>query len=169
MEIKLIKLDKDKYTLIYKEGDTSWEHNPELDGNLSLKNCQAIENGYDLMKLAEEYSHKYYDVKTTDWHCSYNGFFGGFQKALELLGDKKFSEEDVIYMIERSSKMNFTAKHLISNHKKTEWDVEIEMEEVYAPQSIVEIYPKNIIEIHSKNNNKPKLDADGCLILKRKV
>ena len=119
---------------------------------LSLKNCEAIENGYDLDDLAD-----WYGIETeikSGRKVNDEDFISGFETALQILGDKKFSEEDVIYMIERSNKMNFTAKHLISNHKKTEWDVEVEMDicgdKVYAVP-------------------EPALDEDGCLILKRKI
>lgn len=61
---------------------------------LSLKNCQAIANGYDLDELYEkvvnsDFSDKYED----DVH--YYSFIEGFQKALEILGDEKFSEVDI--------------------------------------------------------------------------
>jgi hypothetical protein len=69
---------------------------------LSLKNCQAIELGYDLDELANEK----YPIQNTGTMFMPNthevnnvfrqeGFKAGFQKALELMGDKKYSEEDV--------------------------------------------------------------------------
>jgi hypothetical protein len=143
---------------------------------LSLKNCQAIERGYDLMKLAEENSNKYYDIKTTDWHCNYNGFFSGFQKALELIGDKKFNEEDVrnifaktlenapsmeshTRMISdeqyRHSVMDELYDRITKSLQQTEWDVEIEMDAIPADRA-----PNGW-------DRFPKLDADGYLILKR--
>jgi hypothetical protein len=62
---------------------------------LSKQNCDEIFGVVNLMKLAEEHSHKYYDVKTTDWHSNYNGFFSGFLKATELNKDKLFTVEDM--------------------------------------------------------------------------
>ena len=128
---------------------TSW-YSPYQ--RLSKKNCEAIANGYDLDELVRKYMEQFKNPMLRNYMLG-ESYFEGFQKALEILGDKKFSEDDVIYMIERSNKMNFTAKHLISNHKKTEWLVEIEMDicgdKVYAVP-------------------EPALDADGCLILKRK-
>ena len=134
----------------------------ELDAErLSVKNCQAIFNGYDLDELSKEDADLRYNKLGQEdlWLTRVTGIQYGFQKALELLGDKKFSEDDVIYMIERSNNMNFTAKHLISNHKKTEWDVEIETIE-YG--------------LGNDENGRPifetryLLDGNDCLILKRK-
>lgn len=142
MEGKLVKLGKDDYILHVNNKPFAYK-------NLSLKNCQAIENGYDLMKLAEENSHKYYDVKTTDWHCNYNGFFSGFQKALEILGDKKFTKEDMgrimVYGYDKSTENEYLSRipfdEYIQSLQQTEWSVTFNPEEK---------------------------DADGCLILKRK-
>ena len=144
---------------------------------LSLKNCESIANGYDLMMLAEEDSNKYYDVKTTDWHCNYNGFFGGFQKALEIIGDKKFSEEDIRKALSAGLSIGYGRQFEIENKQieidnyiqslqKNEWDVEI-------------VYDK---DCYSSAGRCDKLtmvdciictpvtylkDVDGCLILRR--
>ena len=107
MEGKLIKTDgtyilsvneyKDE---IFAIADTNKVH--ELNKHkLSLKNCEAIENGYDLDELTQ-----------------------------------------------------------------TEWDVKIEME-----NSLTNGYknqPDNIIGFIAEYKSVPKLDEDGCLILKRK-
>ena len=103
--------------------------------NLSIKNCQSIERGYDLDELAKEYLfnnyQEKYTVKTNDEQFAViEGFLSGFQKALELM------------------------KHKLS--EETEWDVEIEMEKVPVKMPGVMVFTK-----------APKLDADGCLILKR--
>ena len=106
---------------------------------LSLKNCQAIERGYDLDELADE--------NTSD--CDASGcypedyFKQGFQKALEILGDKKFSDvnmEDAYYF--GSRKLRGEYLDFIKTFQQTEWDVTFNPEE---------------------------LDAEGRLILKRKL
>ena len=61
---------------------------------LSLKNCQAIENGYDLDELAREITDKEHLLATQYSKGFEKGIIVGFQKALELMGDKKFSEEE---------------------------------------------------------------------------
>jgi hypothetical protein len=164
MEGKLVKLGEDDYILHVNNKPFAYK-------NLSLKNCQAIENGYDLMKLAEENSHKYYDVKTTDWHCNYNGFFSGFQKALEILGDKKFTKEDMgrimVYGYDKSTENEYLSRipfdEYIQSLQQTEWDVIIEMEP-YHDGDFINDGKTHIIEAKLRY----RLDSDGCLILKRK-
>ena len=123
---------------------------------LSLKNCQAIERGYDLDELANR---EYLDGYDNTDLCRIT-FKDGFQKALELMGDKKFSEEDVISMIEKSRETGLTAQYLFLTKQQTEWEVEVEMETVLYSANM----PK---EGESRPPLRPKLDADGCLILKR--
>ena len=115
---------------------------------LSIKNCQAIENGYDLDELAMGYDL----YENINFVGQMRAFKAGFQKALEILGDKKFSEGDVI----KAHYQGFTDVPLyevIQSLQQTEWGVEIVMnicgDKVYAVPELV-------------------LDADGCLILKRK-
>ena len=145
MRAKLIKLNGE-YLL-----------NPSIVGSkLSLKNCQEIANGYDLENMADFYGAK--AKGSLDFKLGANkGFEDGFQKALEILGDKKFSEDDVKKAILLSMKYNDNA--VIKSLQQTEWDVEIvttkRMENGKSGLDVPII--------------KPKLDADGCLILKRKI
>ena len=126
---------------------------------LSLKNCQAIERGYDLDELADDFSRKFPNDSEP---IRYASFIIGFQKALEILGDKKFSEEDMkkAYLI-GCDKQTTSSYHVEKNIQslQTEWDCIVEMECCgnYDP-------PCNI---NCGYGPKPKLDADGCLILKR--
>ena len=114
---------------------------------LSLKNCQAIERGYDLDELYGEVD------ESIDYHeFDFTSFRLGFQKALELLGDKKFSEEDLRKAMDKvwdwckaekdtdfSTITELRNKH-IQSLQQTEWDVTF---------------------------NPNEKDSDGCLILKR--
>ena len=137
---------------------------------LSVKNCQAIFNGYDLDELAEDYAEG-----NNNYHTAENSFIDGFQKALEILGDKKFSEEDLVSFGKRCFYKGFEKSEnddancytafreeigeLIQSLQQTEFDVEIETIE-YG--------------LGNDENGRPVfetrniLDADGCLILKRK-
>ena len=137
---------------------------------LSLKNCQAIELGYDLMYLAKEYS-LFLSKDIGNISCA--SYHDGFQKALSILGDKKFSEEDLKFAYNRGSyddrlnnKKLFNADKYIQSLQQTEWDVEIVMEVV------PDFYSRSDEDGSIFTSNKkevPKLDADGCLILKRKI
>lgn len=146
---------------------------------LSLKNCQAIERGYDLDELAKTiFPDK---IFTTDEEHEIPvdgppyqwGFKVGFQKALELIGDKKFSEEDVKNIFAKTLEnapsteshtrmisdeqyryfiMNELYDRITKSLQPTEWDVEIEMD----------ICGDKVYEVP-----EPKLDENGCLILKK--
>ena len=133
---------------------------------LSLKNCQAIERGYDLDELA---SKEYLDGYDSTKFCRL-AFKDGFQKALELMGDKKFSEQDVFRMFTYGHALTNAIKlkaiedkpfgeifnDFIQSLQQTEWDVEVEMEWVQSTS------------ILGNPHQTPKLDAEGCLILKLK-
>ena len=135
---------------------------------LSKQNCDEIFGAVNLMKLAEEHSHKYYDVKTTDWHSNYNGFFSGFLKAIELNKDKLFTLEDILDVWELGAAEGLPLtkskkeKLLKSLQQPTEIGVEIEMENYvkYVSKSLETIFPTGGV--------RPKLDENGCLILKKK-
>ena len=173
-KMKLIKTVTDNYILVdatkefhgegYLLGTTTVSDAPRL----SLKNCQAIERGYDLDELAE----KHYDVHIKRGHTKEDSlqrkidFILGFQKALEILGDKKFTEgqvlnafyagwisKDKLYPEAQESYKGYLKRRVT---QQTEWDVEIEM--VPALSNNGNAYYGDI----------PKTDADGCLILKRK-
>ena len=121
-----------------------------FEHKLSLKNCQAIERGWDLDELLDNITPK---NGTTGNISERIGFVKGFQKALELMGDKKFSEEDMRKMYDIScDKIGLSLAHdqtennerflsHLRSIQQTEWEVTF---------------------------NPDELDADGCLILKRK-
>ena len=165
MEGKLIK-QEDKYYALYNTEGTfiSDVNGGSIANKLSLKNCQAIENGNDLDELAK----KHYDVHIKQGHTKEDSlqrkidFILGFQKALEILGNKKFTEVDVIAMIEKSRETGLSAEYLILTKQQTEWDVEIVMEED-CPFDYTSRCTQGRCDC-----KKPKCDSNGCLILKRK-
>lgn len=146
----------------------------DLTSKLSIKNCQAIERGWDLDELISESDTSHLALFTSDSHeLMYDeGFKAGFKKALEILGDKKFSEEDMNNTMNWIMNEYFefyeqptTARreHYIQSLQQTEWEVEIEME---RSQFIVDKSLRN--DIKNGFNYTTKLDKKGCLILKRK-
>ena len=143
---------------------------------LSVKNCQAIENGYDLYELAKENYHKFWSVVDESEMLNHTfGYVEGFQKALEILGDKKFNEEDVILIAEyirvaSQSTPSVRTKDLFNEYQslqQTEWDVEI----VMSKQEYTWTPPGEGFEDQTYRDWRevPKLDATGCLILKLKL
>lgn len=185
MKGKLIKVDTGWILMVDNKIYAS--HNDIL----SPKNCQAIERGYDLDELADIESDKALEIypehskslnqdevdriRTIVKGQTYIGFKKGFQKALELMGDKKFSEEDVVNIAEyvrvaSQSSPSVRTKDLFNEYQslqQTEWDVEIILNDIAV------IEEKNAQgEITYSNHHISafyKLDADGCLILKRVI
>ncbi|MCX6195573.1 MAG: hypothetical protein NTY55_02820 [Flavobacteriia bacterium] len=147
------------------------EHTVNYKHQLSLKNCEAIERGYDLDELADEFA------KTKSSHSTFQNthkrdFREGFQKALEILGDKKFSEDDVLKIVthvlnELVLVDGFDKKYLFPESiyqetttkckslQQTEWQVEVVMDRIPA-----DLAPGGWDVF-------PKLDAEGCIILKK--
>ena len=170
MKVKLYKTEKENYVLVdttkgtYDDGYMLGTSRESQYNKLSIKNCQSIERGYDLDELFDEV-----DESIDYQEFDFSSFKLGFKKALEILSDKKFSEEDMtkaIQIAKSSMGVDNDGEHCyssISNHeiiqslKQTEWEVEVEKENV----------------MHDYNGNislgaKFKLDAEGCLILKLK-
>lgn len=175
LEGKLIKHGH-SYALKIGEKLVAFAHpgdftNDNIIGELSLTNCQAIERGYDLDELAKR---EYLDGYDTTKLCR-TCFKDGFQKALEILGDKKFTEDDVRRAMTHALRQYHygalyacqdgnhpTIDNFIQSLQQTEWDVEIEME---GPL----VYPANLPRLgEERPTYRPKLDQNGCLILKRK-
>ena len=148
---------QDRWDLYAEDGSKIGSSVPNPMNKLSLKNCQAIENGYDLDELAVLSTKE--ETTIVGNQKMAQGFIKGFQKALEILGDKKFSEEDVKNVYLNSFKHEWFGD-CIKSLQKTEWDVEVVMECGEVKQC----------ECNSNENclnPQPKLDKDGCLILKR--
>ena len=150
---------------------------------LSPKNCQAIANGYDLGELALE-------AFELDLNCQgdCNNYYErlayklGMIKALEVNSDKRFTFKEMVDCWNKA--LNFqehkeTLGDYMQSLQQTEWDVEIEMgntpiwEDSDVQGHVVckkcgEWNESQIIPYNCKCVSKPKLDANGCLILKRK-
>ena len=141
---------------------------------LSRKNCQAIANGYDLDELVREACDITDPLRLDSQKYKQDpyfkiGFIKGFQKALSILGDKKFSEfldrekELGISDIKTIERIQWYYKTYFDKSQQTEWDVYVEMEAYYYEDFL------NDGETHILEEKfRPRLDVDGCLILKRK-
>ena len=160
MKAKLIK-EAGGYDLYRIDEDgkrVTFASTQDYKQKLSLKNCQAIECGYDLDELARDMTDKEHPLATQYSKGYKKGIVIGFQNALDLNNTKLYTLEDMINCWNKALTFQDNKETLgeyIQSLQQTEWDVEIEMEEVaigdkYTPEP------------------KPKLDADGCLILKLK-
>ena len=194
MAEKLKKVEKDYYTLYDSDGDIVASNNPKTPTTkkLSLKNCQAIANGYDLDELAcneigidiSVINHIDNKLETDSspstpiqeagsvgagLYHQVKGFEIGFQKALELNNTKLYTLEDMMNCWNKALTFQDHKKTLgeyIQSLQQTEWDVEIEMEDIFVKNN--EQYVDEVgIGNYSTHSKKPKLDAEGNLILKR--
>ena len=156
MKGKLIKRDNDFYSLIVDGLVMATSNGMIVDYKLSLKNCEAIERGYDLDELADEES-KLLPPTSTELEKLHLriGFVRGAETILEILGDKKFSEDDIYRAFEEGERQDRTGLYdIIRPTEQTEWDVEIETNQIPADRA------------PGGWDISPKLDSDGNLILK---
>ena len=144
---------------------------------ISLKNCESIKNGFDLDELAKT---KYGYDKTemfscVELDCKSEGFIEGAKTILELMGNKKFTEQDVRKAINEarfcsvtdefgSVRFHYEDDKIIQSIQQNEWEVEIEM----RSKDVDELRESGEGFLNNKNLYVPKLDSNGCLILKRK-
>jgi hypothetical protein len=175
MKAELVKR-QDRWDLYGEDGSKIASSAPNPMNKLSLNNCQAIANGYDLEELAtEKLSTRFNETDGYHKFVFVEAYKEGFQKAVEILGDKKFTKNDIlIAMICMQGQEVFyektfeetqeTRKLYIDNYiqslQQTEWDVSVEIEQLATFTSM----PK---EGEKRLSEKPKLDGNGCLILKR--
>ena len=162
MKVKLYKTEKENYVLVdptkgtYDDGYTLGTSRESQFNKLSIKNCETIERGYDLDELAYEFSWNY--QSDPNYGDTIHVFKEGFQKALELNKIKLYTLEDMMNCWNKALTFQ-DHKELFGYHiqslKQKEWDVEVVM--VPAMSNNGNVYYGDI----------PKLDENGCLILKR--
>ena len=179
MKGKLIKTDVNYLLEDDKGVVVASTSTKERINGLSKQNCDEIFGVVDVI-----------DVVYKQVRNGFDGVIDSFteafakeciNKAMELMGDKKFSEEDVKKVVEISRQGSLQENHngygvstgsifvldnlstndIIKSLKQTEWDVEI----------LEECLDKNCDGINKKGvcipGDKPKLDENGCLTLKR--
>jgi hypothetical protein len=191
MKAKLIKVDKGYYNLEDEKGNilgTSYQFNSSvgdvLKYKLSKQNCDELFGVVDVEKLALDEARKLNDDGR--WFPPSEEIMNdiifdeskliahGFNKAMELNKDKVFTLEDMFKAIELARKfkfgrdemdyttVNFTETNIIQSlQQPTEIEVDIEMEDVMYTANM----PK---EKEQRPPQRPKLDSEGCLILKKK-
>ena len=159
---ELVKRE-DHYGLYNEDGHKIASTLDGCNSKLSKENCEAVERGYDIEDLVDEKfkpsDKSIYGFNNWDFFIFEAGFKKGFEKAMEFKKDKLFTTEDVKRAMDVS--LNYEHKRdaksyqekidfLKSLQQKTEISVEIEMtEDWYSNFKLV-----------------PKLDSNGCLILK---
>jgi hypothetical protein len=170
MKAKLIKTDSNYYLYVDGKIIASTEY---VEGNQKLfkQNCDEIFGVVDVI-----------DVVYKQVRNGFDGVIDSFteafakeciNKAIELNKDKVFTLEDVrkAYMDGVSNGHNFgypaidhTDKYIQSLQQPTEIDVEIKMEPCFYDQSLGGF---STSYTEDKPKEQPKLDENGCLILKK--
>ncbi len=176
MEGKLIFDRDNQYTLIVNDNIFSSTNAFRIAENeywLCINNCEAIKRGYDLDELAKSVPHTCRNDE--DWYKCRAGFIEGFQKALELLSDKKFTEQDVKKIIHWSTldrDVRLSEEELFQSLQQNEWRVIIEMEKYGFCEGCRQAGMWHCAHADTCGNaielERPKLDSKGKLILKLK-
>jgi hypothetical protein len=148
---------------------------------LSKQNCDEIFGVVDVDKLADER----FDKSTAELEYRNWAFKVGFNKAMELNKDKLFTRDDVIsaivhhtYLLHNDGKgyedgddnddrIDYVIAAL--KQKPTEIEVEIEMKKVVDETKVIGAVKgvKGSGDKITTYKSVPKLDENGCLILKR--
>jgi hypothetical protein len=133
---------------------------------LTKQNCDEIFGAVDVDKLAEDFA-KCHSIYPTAQDDTEYGFKNGFNKAMEMNKDKVFTEEDMRkayfdgYNDKEENRYFNPSKSL---QQPIEIDVEIKMEPCFYDQSLGGF---STSYTEDKPKEQPKLDKDGCLILKK--
>jgi len=158
MKAKLSKLSDGNYLL---QLNNPKEYQRDLQP-LSKQNCDEIFGIFDVEKLAEDFAKNHSIYPTAQDDTEY-GFKHGFNKALELNKAKEFTLEQVIEAMSLYKRNEFAMSKVLSIVLEQPKEVAVE----------IEMKLMNIDEIREQgkgflngNTMKPKLDENGCLILK---
>ena len=146
-------------------------------GKLSKQNCDELFRVTDVEKLAEE---EIPNDGFADTALMQKGFIKGFNKAMELMKDKQFTEEDMrtamTYGVVQEG-TGFEDIHSVDDLfnlilRKVSQPAEIEVEIVMELHPVnhasgLELTGNEFMDFAILENYKPKLDSTGCLILKK--
>jgi hypothetical protein len=166
MKAKLFKKDND-YCLYNELGETiaaSWAN--VTGKKLSQSNCDEIFGAIDVEKLADDSSQEFL-IKPIESPIFTFGYEEGFEKAMELNKDKVFTLEDMKKGIDMCIELMNNKGSEFRTHKQTiiqslQQPTEIEVEVV------METISDGLDEMAQPQYAKvPKLDSEGCLILRK--
>jgi hypothetical protein len=139
---------------------------------LSKQNCDEIFGIVDVEKLVQDYMEQFKNPMLKNYRIG-EAFNDGYKKAMELNKDKLFTEDQMWNMfyfgdsLKRKIKSgnidNKPMGEIFDDYIKSlqqPKEIEVEIEMVKTPDGI---FIENDVPYFS-----PKLDVDGCLILKNK-
>ena len=178
MKVKLFKTGSD-YLLRDMSGEVLAITNGTIEGRkLSKQNCDEIFGVVDVDKLAKEDADLRFPNQGDEesWLARNSGVVWGFNKAMELNKDKLFTLEDLEKVWDRSADYRHNPTHensfgecIKSLQQPTEIEVEIEMKKVVDETKVIGAVKgvKGSGDKITTYKSVPKLDPDGCLILKK--
>ena len=186
MKVKLIK-DHQEYMLINDERFVIATTDPSIleatdKMKLSKQNCDEIFGVVDVEKLAEEFVNDLQVASESVNRAVKLGYEEGFNKAMELNKDKVFSEEQMFRMFLFGHSLSEAIKRGVIEDKPVGEIFNDRIKFIQKPTEIeVEIIMKNsrtgnIVKHDSDlewdedglcDRAIPKLDSEGCLILKK--
>jgi hypothetical protein len=167
MKAKLIKTGSD-YLLRDMGGNVLAITNGTTEGRkLSKQNCDEIFGVVDVEKLAIEYD-LYEKINFVGQTRAYKA---GFQKAMELNKDKLFTLEDMMNCWNKALKFQdhkeTLGEYIQSIQQTTEIEVEIIMRNSRTGNIVKHDSDLEWDEDGLCDRAIPKLDSQGCLILKK--
>jgi hypothetical protein len=174
MKAKLFKTGSD-YLLRDMSGEVLAITKGTIEGRkLSKQNCDELFGVVDVEKLFLEVPHTVQNEE--DYWKIRAGFIEGFNKAMELNKDKLFTLEDLEKVWDRSADYRHNPIHensfgecIKSLQQPTEINVEIVMKKVIDETKVIGAVKgvKGSGDKITTYKSVPKLDPDGCLILKK--
>jgi len=171
MKAKLIKTVVN-YLLEDSKGVVIGSTSTKEINKLSKQNCDEIFGVVDVEKLAEDFAKNNSIYPTAQDDTEY-GFKYGFKKAMEFNKDKVFTLEDMRKAIEMSSDIKyvtFSIDEIIQSlQQPTEIEVMIVMKKVVDETKVIGAVKgiKGSGDKITTYKSVPKLDSEGCLILKK--
>jgi hypothetical protein len=176
MEAKLIKTDVN-YLLEDNKGVVIGSTSTKEINKLSKQNCDEIFGVVDVEKLAIDIWKDLGVFTENDKHLWFGGFRNGFNKAMELNKDKVFTLEDIkkamdwmmtqYFEFHEQPTIGRRDQYLESIQQPTEIDVEIEMRNSRTGNIVKHDSDLEWDEDGLCDRAIPKLDSEGCLILKK--
>jgi hypothetical protein len=166
MKMKLVKKAEGWYNLYDGEvGIGSTHEELQQPYKLSIANCDEIFGVVDVEKLAEEFVNDLQVASETVNRAVKLGYEEGFNKAIELNKDKVFTIEDIRKAYQQGEEDSYLKggltktkedNYIQSIQQPTEIEVGIEMVKTPVKMPGIMVFTK-----------APKLDSEGCLILKK--
>jgi hypothetical protein len=168
----LMKLEED-YKLYSHDSCIATTHESPYK-RLSKQNCDEIFGVVDIDKLVQDYMEQFKNPMLKNYRIG-EAFNDGYNKAMKLNKDKLFTIKEVVELckillsnpIEKCGK---TYQELTDNYiQSLQQPAEIEVEsEMVCPQCQDWGYVGECKKDCNKKFLQPKLDENGCLILKKK-